>query len=120
MFGIKHRDLPAVIMHCGKTAYHNVENIIPCFYVIVPKGKHIDCHGGETFGDDEPEYHVPGFDHIEVPEGYCVRGWDYAHWDDYSGYFETAFPLSFGGKKWTTAEILENVKSVIKQLKAME
>lgn len=102
MFSIKHRDLPAVIMHCGKTAYHNVENIIPCFYVIVPKGKHIDCHGGETFGDDEPEYHVPGFDHIEVPEGYCVRGWDYAHCDD---------------DDLTAEEIIADVKETLEHIK---
>jgi len=45
-------------------------------------------------------------------------GWDYAHYMDYAGY-EVMFPAhmrSAENKKWTTAEILEEVKSVIDQL----
>lgn len=44
-------------------------------------------------------------------------GWDYAHYGDYSGY-EVKFPedISWDSKKWTTAEIFEDVKSVIEQI----
>lgn len=45
-------------------------------------------------------------------------GWDYAHCNDYAGY-DVMFPeslRSFDSKKWTTAEIFEEVKSVIDQL----
>ena len=48
-------------------------------------------------------------------------GWDYAHYSDYAGY-EIHFPLDMGsnGKKWTTYEIYEEVKSVIEQLRTLE
>ena len=97
MFIMKLRNLPSVVKHHGQTAYHNVNNKIPCFYVIVPDDvDDIDCHGGVTFGDyescedddgevyefGEREYEVPGHEHVEVPEGYHVLGWDYAHCDD--------------------------------------
>lgn len=36
-------------------------------------------------------------------------GWDYGHYGDYSPYWQE-------GKKWTTEEILENVKEVIEWL----
>jgi hypothetical protein len=36
----------------------------------------------------------------------CFIGWDYGHCDDYA-------PFLKSGKKWTTEEILENVKEVI-------
>jgi hypothetical protein len=45
-------------------------------------------------------------------------GWDYAHYMDYAGY-EIKFPAhlrSYENKKWTTAEIFEEVKDVIDQL----
>lgn len=67
----------------------------------------IRVHGGFTyfgvgFWDNENNY----------------LGWDYAHFMDYAGY-EVMFPLSLRSeetKKWTTAEIFEEVKSVIDQL----
>lgn len=47
-------------------------------------------------------------------------GWDYAHCDDYTGY-EEIMPdeLKTNGKKWTTEEILEEVKRAINQLNDM-
>lgn len=67
----------------------------------------INVHGGFTyfgngFWDDEDNTYL---------------GWDYAHFMDYAGYEET-FPAhmrTVGNKKWTTAEIFEEVKSVIDQ-----
>lgn len=67
----------------------------------------ISVHGGFTyfgkgFWDKESSY----------------LGWDYAHYMDYAGY-ELMYPesmRSFGKKKWTTAEIFEEVKAVIDQL----
>lgn len=41
-------------------------------------------------------------------------GWDYAHYCDYAGYF-TKLGID-EGKRWTTAEIYNEVKSVIEQL----
>ena len=66
----------------------------------------ISVHGGFTyfgngFWDTENKY----------------LGWDYAHFMDYAGY-EEKFPAhmrSIDTKKWTTAEIFEQVKSVIDQ-----
>lgn len=84
---MKHRNLPAVIKHCGQTAYHDVENhFYACFYVIVPIDvEDIDCHGGTSFGlpeDGDYATEVPGHENIEVPEGYHVLGWDFGHFDD--------------------------------------
>ncbi len=66
----------------------------------------INVHGGFTFFD----------------EGYWSRsamntvflGWDYAHYGDYMPCFEDYPELV--ERKWTTAEIFEEVKSVIDQL----
>ena len=53
-------------------------------------------------------------------DGVIYLGWDYAHYCDYAGY-EMRLPshLHTGGKKWTTAEIFEEVKAVIDQLIAV-
>ena len=90
----------------------------PCCYVAIPQchkffEKHcddidIDCHGGLTFSDyrdfgDGKEYYI---------------GWDYAHYEDYSGIYELDFLKEFNHnhyKKWTTRELLEDVKKVIEQ-----
>ena len=52
----------------------------------------------------------------EKLEGWFI-GWDYAHCEDYMGY-EELLPeeIRTGGKKWTTKEILEEVKIAINQL----
>ena len=53
-------------------------------------------------------------------EGWFI-GWDYAHCDDYTGYEEKLpIELRVGGKKWTTEEILEDVKDVIEQIIKLE
>lgn len=87
--------------------------IHPCAYVCLPKNDKfyglpydeidIDCHGGLTYGSfQQNEFWI---------------GWDYAHWGDYCGYHALFdFDSEFVEKRWTTAEILEEVKDVIKQL----
>lgn len=67
----------------------------------------ISVHGGFTF----------------IGEGYWgdrnnkYLGWDYAHLGDYAGYEEiySVDSRNSKNKKWTTAEIFEEVKSVINQ-----
>lgn len=53
-------------------------------------------------------------------EGWLI-GWDYAHYGDYVGY-ELMFPENLRikeEKKWTTEEILEEVKDAISQLEVL-
>ena len=96
----------------------------PCAYVELPKehkyyGKSyedidgISCHGGITYiskngiFSEDNELHKDGF----------WIGWDYAHYDDFSGY-ELSFSDSYitDGKKWSTEEIFQHVEDVITQL----
>lgn len=72
----------------------------------------IGVHGGFTF---------IGNAYWDEKDNTCYLGWDYAHYADYAGY-EILFPLDMrsNGKKWTTNEIYEEVKSVIVQLCNLE
>ena len=91
------------------TAYVNV--------ISLPQHKEKDyeeiiyVHGGITFENDKLE-----IEENKVVKGYFI-GWDYAHYDDYSG---LNMLFSFEGKQWTTEEIFEDVKDVINQIIAME
>lgn len=89
----------------------------PCCYVFLPKehkyyGKSydeidIDCHGGLTYSDNELIFNP-------LINDDWVIGWDYAHYNDYMGYYGSdSFENS---KKWTTEELFEEVKQVIEQL----
>lgn len=89
----------------------------PCCYVFLPKehkyyGKSydeidIDCHGGLTYSDEELIFNPLVYND-------WVIGWDYAHYNDYMGYYGSdSFENS---KKWTTEELFEEVKQVIEQL----
>ncbi len=90
----------------------------PCAYVKIPKshplyGKNytemdIACHGGPTFSGN---LEIDSTD----PDNFYV-GWDYAHAGDYSGYNENGQQ----DKKYTVADILEDVDYVIYQLKMLE
>ena len=92
----------------------------PCAYVKVTEEElkdkagfedwDIDCHGGVTFCSSMPTINADG----------TYVGWDYGHCDDYSG-MDLIYPefCRAGGKKWTTEEILEEVKDVIRQLNEM-
>lgn len=91
----------------------------PCAYVELQKdhpyyGKcncdaydlDINVHGGITFGD----YGLGS----TISDDKFLLGWDYNHYNDYN-YKDEQYGLA-SGKKWTTEEILEDVKNVIKQL----
>lgn len=93
----------------------------PCAYVEVGKnhpyyGKcgsdacdlSIDVHGGITYGD----YGL----HNIVEKDKFLLGWDYNHYCDYSLFNH----FQIDGKRWTTEEMLEDVKSVIEQLNESE
>lgn len=88
----------------------------PCCYVFLPKGHKyygknyddidIDCHGGLTFSSDDLMFNPVSNDN-------WVIGWDYAHFKDYTSLLGVVYP---DAKKWTTEEMLEEVKKVIGQL----
>lgn len=57
-----------------------------CAYVVVPtKVMDVECHGGVTYGEEDVLDYVnsiPGHRGVEIPEGYHVIGWDFAHYKD--------------------------------------
>lgn len=102
-------------------------------FAIISLGTHptayVECKLGNC-----SSYNDNRLDNVKVPFGFTFLGcpywssesdlflgWDYAHFCDFAGY-EMSFPerLRTNGKKWTTAEIFEEVKSVIEQLKEVE
>ena len=80
----------------------------PCAYIAADKKcrEFVDesCHGGVTYNGDG----IPGIDGAGV---FYWLGWDYGHLSDYmpAGNME-------GRKRWTTAEIKEEVEQVIDKL----
>lgn len=85
----------------------------PCAYVKTQNEQYvdendIDVHGGITFN---------GGRDFGCGRNHYI-GWDYAHCGDYCG-LDMMLPPEYitDDKKWTTEEILEDVKDVIKQLK---
>lgn len=89
----------------------------PTAYVRVPKthpyfrkgydNVDIRCHGGLTFASDRVAK--------EKKHGWWL-GWDYAHLGDYSGYEMRGGLGDWNDYKWSTEEILTEVKEVIDQL----
>lgn len=97
----------------------------PTAYIEIPKGHElynkdyediyeevdIDVHGGLTYSGN----------HLWISKNQKIEGWfigwDYAHYGDYVGY-EERLPkwLRTGGKKWSTEEILEEIKETCKKL----
>ena len=85
------------IISCGR---------FPCCYVAIPPTHKyykenydeldVICHGDLFFGG-------------ELKGVWCI-GWDYAHYGDYYAGGTSS------GKKWTTEELFDEVKEVIKQL----
>lgn len=110
LFRGKYKNYDFYIINLGThpTAYIDVKNTKYQY-------RHCDnieilVHGGLTYSED----HLNIGD--EVVSGWFI-GWDYAHYNDYFGYEEVLpFKLRTNGKKWTTKEIFEDVKSVIEQL----
>ena len=91
----------------------------PTAYVKIPKDNWlctvknyddipIECHGGITFRDN----HLYIADSQEIVGEFI--GWDYAHCTDYAPYYDEV--LSKDTHKWTTKEILEEVKEVCSQI----
>lgn len=88
------------------TAYIKIPTTHPLYGVDYGDIFDIDVHCGFTYSKQEED-------------GYWL-GWDYAHWGDYNRAIEQV-NLNFDGylipcKKWTTDEILEECKNVVKQL----
>lgn len=91
----------------------------PCCYVFLPKEhkyykKHydkinIECHGGLTFSENDLVFNP-------LPNDEWIIGLDYAHAYDFTGYFIGDDFMEKNCHKWTTEELLEEVKEVIKQL----
>ena len=97
----------------------------PCAYVVIQEGQpyfdatdyedvEIECHGGCTWVD----WGLHGI----IDKNSKVIGWDYGHYNDFSGtYLRDDFsPLFNETKRWTTEEIIAECKEVIEQLYAME
>ena len=95
----------------------------PTAYVKIPKDNWlctvknyddipIECHGGLTFRKD----YLYITDNQKI-EGEFI-GWDYAHCGDYAPYYEDlpSMGLAEKSKKWTTHEILKEVKDVCSQI----
>lgn len=96
----------------------------PCAYIEIPEGHKlynasnqnefydIACHGGITYVSTTGLIKPNNENHRD---GHWI-GWDYAHVCDYIGYLPVDFTITKSLKKWTTKEILEEVKDVIEQL----
>lgn len=96
----------------------------PCAYIAIPenhsryKDYHklesdntIYPHGGVTYSGNERN----GI------KGHWI-GWDYHHACDFSGHYLSGVNYDYfsENKKWTTAEIFDEVQDVIEQLKHLE
>lgn len=98
--------------------------IHPCSYIALPKGHKyakideeydisLPVHGGITYKEDG--------DGIKFDKKYCWIGWDYAHGGDFSGYdmlplIEKSSSFYYHDKKWTTEELINEVKEAIEEL----
>lgn len=99
----------------------------PCSYVAVPKGhpcyevdydewrKMPDCHGSVTYSTHGYVRNNCSY----IPEEFWVLGWDYGHAGDFAGYYIGDVYFEAHNHKWTTAELLKEVKEVIVQLDLM-
>lgn len=99
----------------------------PTAYVEIPKNHYcylkqydsidIEVHGGLTYSDS---YLIIDCGKRDLKNSWFI-GWDYAHCDDYMGFYEEFNDdLASSQKKWTTKEIQQDVFSVCEQLKKME
>ena len=121
----------------GHGLYHGYEWYIlsmhthPCAYIVLERNNKvlsygdscealdevINCHGGVTYSDD---YLGQNGMFVNKDKYLWVIGWDYHHWDDYSGTFNNLESISGDvdayGHRWTTEEIYDEIKDVIKQI----
>ena len=115
------REVLAAGEYLGFTYYILSLGTHPTAYIKIPEGHKyykkscddidLNVHGGLTFASDELY-----LDNIININGWFI-GWDYAHFGDYLGY-EMMYSHSFVSedKKWTTEEILEEVKKACEEL----
>lgn len=106
-------------------------------YMVVSYGVHPCAYIALT--EDQPYYKADDYEDVDVPchggctfvewgyEGvydktYKVIGWDYGHYNDFSGLcLNTGHHLSVSeGKKWTTEEMVQECHDVIDKLYVME
>lgn len=93
----------------------------PCAYVKLPyEHKYygvdyddipVKCHCGLTYSDNR-------LDVLPLRSGWWI-GWDYGHCCDYAGFMMHEYWQNVDTsdkKRWTTAEILEEVKEVVRQV----
>jgi hypothetical protein len=96
--------------------------IHPCAYIALKEGQpfykaesyedvDVNCHGGCTFAEW-------GYGNL-FNKTYKIIGWDYGHFNDFSGLYENAECLK-DNKKWTTKEMVEECEHVIDQLYFLE
>lgn len=88
----------------------------PTAYINLPEGMEItdddiDVHGGITYHKN----YLSVSNETELKGNFI--GWDYAHYNDYSGYMKNLPPSLSFGKRWTTKEIFEEVKEACYQIK---
>ena len=92
----------------------------PCAYIALREGQpfysatdygdvNINCHGGCTFVEK-------GYKNL-FDSNYKVIGWDYGHYNDFSGSsIKWGTKWNERSKKWTTEEMIQECKNVIDQL----
>ena len=85
----------------------------PCGYVKLNGNRNdfdVSCHGGITYREG----------YLKLSDNETLKGnfigWDYAHFGDYMGYDEEWC----GGVRYTTEEIVNECKYVIRQLKEID
>ena len=98
----------------------------PTAYIEIPKNnalfkKHYDkidlnVHGGLTYSES-----ILSISENEKAEGEWFIGWDYAHCNDYAGFYDEMDFISryYNLKKWTTEEIKQECENAIDELKDM-
>ena len=114
LFNAKYKGYQFYILNLGThpTAYVNIPANHP-YYLKLYYDLDINCHGGLTYS----KKYLNITDKNQI-EGWFI-GWDYAHWDDYIGYFiddEVLSKYADKQKKWTTDEIIQECLDVIDQL----
>lgn len=87
----------------------------PCAYVAIPENHPLYEQDFNDIPDFGAHFGLTFADRLDVfGNRFCI-GWDYIHAGDYAGCFE-GIELLANERKWTTAEILEEVKSVIDEI----
>ena len=115
VYGVNFLPHPEVLMHAEWKGYEfYIVNMgpHPCCYIVIPPGNplhlvhydniDISVHWGLTYSGESELF----------DNRWCI-GWDYAHCDDWAWYYPQ-------GRKWTTAELFNEVVAVIEQLNSGE